>query len=134
MTFFTDECFIYKANALLEAFDRTHEIRALVDHFPRSTPDVDWIAAVSKWETKPVVVSGDGRILRNKVERAVLKEAQLTWFCLASGWTNLDWSTYAWKLIKVWPAVVGNAHRVLRPTVFEISPQTLKITRCFSLD
>jgi hypothetical protein len=133
ITFFTDECFIYKANALLEAFDRENKIRALVDHFPRGTPDVEWLRAVASWDPKPAIVCGDARILKNKVERAVLKDAGVTFLCLAPGWTNLPWPTFAWKIIKVWPDVVQEVTRVLRPTVFEISPQTLKIEKRYQL-
>ena len=85
MIFFTDECFMYKANKLVEAFDRENEIRPLLDHFERGTPDITWIPAISVWNPKPVVICGDGRILKNKVERQVLKEAGLNFICLASG-------------------------------------------------
>ena len=106
ITFFTDECFMRKANALLEAFDPENPIRALLDHFAPGTPDIEWIPAIAAWVPKPVIVCGDARILRNKVERAVLNEAGLTFICLAPGWTNLPWPTFAWKIIKVWPDVV----------------------------
>jgi hypothetical protein len=132
MIFFTDECFMYKANRLVEAFDRENEIRPLLDHFDRGTPDVKWIPAIAAWNPKPVVVCGDGRILKNRVERQVLKEAGLTFICLASGWTNLPWPTFAWKIIKVWPAIVvcGTA---IKPTVFEVSPNTLKVEKSYQL-
>ena len=67
MIFFTDECFMYKANTLLEAFDRENQIRPLLDHFPKGTPDTEWIAAISKWTPKPAVICGDARILRYRV-------------------------------------------------------------------
>lgn len=133
MIFFTDECFMYKANALLEAFDRNNEIRALLDHFERGTPDTVWISKIAQWAPKPVVVCGDGRILRNKVERKVLRDAELTFVCLASGWTNLSWDVFAWKIIKVWPAIVQSAGAVIRPTVFEVSPATLKVGKSYHL-
>jgi hypothetical protein len=133
MIFFTDECFMYKANALLEAFDRENEIRPLIDHFNSGTDDIAWIPAIAQWKPKPIVVCGDGRILRNKVERSVLKTAELTFVCLASGWTNLEWNQFAWKIVKAWPGIVQNASLAIRPTVFEISPQTLKIEKRYHL-
>lgn len=87
MIFFTDECFMYKANKLVEAFDRENEIRPLLDHFPAGTPDVEWIPAIAAWDPKPVVVCGDGRILKNKVERQVLKDAGLDLY-LFSEWMD----------------------------------------------
>lgn len=133
MIFFTDECFMYKANALLEAFDRENEIRPLLDYFERGTPDVAWIPSVAAWTPKPIIVCGDGRILRNKVERNVLKEAKLTFVCLSSGWTNLSWNVFAWKIVKAWPSIVQSAGGVIRPTIFEVSPQTLKIEKSYHL-
>ena len=133
MTFFTDECFIHKANALLEAFDRHNQIRAFLDCFNAGTPDEEWIPAVSRWEPKPVVISGDFRILKNKVQRQVLSDAGLTFVCLTDGWLNMRWNEYAWKLIKAWPNVVESTAAVLRPTVFEVSGSTLKVGKRYSL-
>jgi hypothetical protein len=116
----------------VEAFDRVNEIRPLLDYFPAGTPDTTWIATVAKWNPKPTVECGDGRILRNKVERQVLKEAGLTFVCLASGWTNFEWPVFAWKIIKVWPTIVASA-QVLQPTVFVVSPNTLKVEKEFQL-
>lgn len=133
MKFFTDECFMYKANALLEAFDRENQMIPLLDVFPPGTKDVVWIPQVAAWAEKPIVICGDGRILRNKVERETLRGAGLKFVCLASGWTNLDWPTFAWKLIKVWPAIVLTSQLALRPTVFEVSCQTLKVEKSYEL-
>ena len=134
MIFFTDECFMYPANALLEAFDRVNEIRALMDYFDRGTPDTVWLGSIAGWNPKPMVICGDGRILRNKVGRQALKDAAMTFFCLSSGWMHLDWSTFGWKIVKAWPGIVAEANRVIRPTVFEVSAQTLKISKAFHLE
>ena len=132
MIFFTDECFMYKANRLIEAFDRENEIRPLLDHFDRGTPDTVWIPSVAKWTPKPIVICGDSRILRNKVERKALIEAQLVFIYLQSGWVHLQWPVFAWKIIKAWPAIVVCAG-ALRPTVFEVSPNTLKVEKSYTL-
>jgi hypothetical protein len=132
MIFFTDECFMYKANKLVEAFDRDNVIKPPLDHFSAGTPDVEWIPAVAAWTPKPTIVCGDGRILRNKVERQVLKEAALTFICLSKGRTNLEWSVFAWKIIKVWPTIVISA-QAIKPTVFEVSAATLKVEKSYQL-
>lgn len=132
MIFFTDECFMYHANALVEAFDRKNEIRPLQDHFPRGTPDIEWISTVSQWTPKPAVVCGDGRILKNKVERQVLKEAGLTFICLQSGWTNMPWPEFAWKIIFAWPAIAICA-TAIQPTIFEVSAKTMKVEKRYQL-
>jgi hypothetical protein len=133
MTFFADECFMYEANALLEAFDRDNQIVPLLDRFEKATPDTVWIPSIAKWPEKPVVICGDGRILKNKAELQTLRAAQLMFVYLAPGWTNTPWPIFAWKIIKVWPTIVDSTARTLRPTVFEVRVATLKVEKRFAL-
>lgn len=53
--------------------DLDAQVEILADHFPTETPDVAWLKAVGKkgW----IVLSKDGRIRRDSVERAALKSA-----------------------------------------------------------
>lgn len=67
MIFFVDENISYRAAQILEIFDRDNEIRAHRDYFSPATPDVTWLAQISEWDPKPVVVCGDGRILRGDI-------------------------------------------------------------------
>ena len=117
----TDENFTPKMAQLLSAFDRTYTITPLTDHFARSTPDVDWMRGLSTWDPAPAVLCGDGRILRNRVERTVLKEADLMFVYLASGWTNIPWPVQAWKIIKVWPDIIKEVSRSRDPSLIEIT-------------
>lgn len=50
------------------------------DHFPQTTPDVDWLTEVGRrgW----VVLSKDERIRRNRIERAALESARVRAFFL----------------------------------------------------
>ena len=50
------------------------------DHFPQTTPDVEWLAEVGRrgW----VVLSKDERIRRNRIERAALEAAHVRAFFL----------------------------------------------------
>ncbi len=95
MIFFFDENIIEHVARILAAFDREHEMRHAVDHFERGTPDTEWIPAVALWKGDPVAVCADGRILRNKVERKVLKDSGLmfvyTWH--PAGQTRRGWTT-----------------------------------------
>lgn len=127
MTFFADENFTIHGVRLLEAFDLQNEIRHLTDSFDKGTPDVEWLGGVSTWIPKPIVVGGDGRILRNKVERQALRDADLSFVYLAPGWTNLRWQDMAWKLVRIWPDVVKNVERSRQATVFEIKTTSLKV-------
>jgi hypothetical protein len=74
VSFFTDENISPRVAQLLEVFDPENEVRAHKDSFAKGTPDTQWLQQISTWTPKPVVVCGDGRILRNRAELAILKE------------------------------------------------------------
>jgi hypothetical protein len=59
---------------------------------------------------------------RNKAERAALREAKLTFFCLSKVWTHMQIWEYPWRFIKIWPDIIETASRTSsRPQVFEVS-------------
>jgi len=119
--FFFDENISEYAARMLGAFDRKHEMRPLVDHFERGTPDTQWIPVVASWDGDPVAVCADGRILKNEVEKRVLKECGLMFVYLAPGWTHTKWHVYAWKIVKVWPEVVRNVEQAQFPIILEVT-------------
>jgi len=121
MIFFFDECVSPYMAAMLGQFDRDHEMRASSHYFDQGTPDTEWMPVVASWDNDVVVVSGDGRILRNKVERKVLKECGRSFVCLAPGWTKLPWNEYAWKIVKVWPDIRKNIEEARFSIILEVS-------------
>lgn len=131
MIFVTDECIMVHAARLLSAFDRENTIERLMDSVPQGTKDIEWLPKLAVRDPKPIVLTGDARILRNKVERAALAEAKLKFVCLSAGWMHLKWEDYAWKIIKAWPEIRGAVERTLKPTVFEVSTKNLKIERLY---
>lgn len=114
---------------MLEAFDPEHEIRAHRDHFEPGAPDTRWLATIAEWEPKPVVVCGDGRILRNPTERRVLMSCGLTFVYLEKGWTSAKWDDFAWRFVKVWPNIVRNASKTREPSVFAVNFSSLKVQK-----
>jgi len=110
--------------------EQKHQVRAHLDYFNSGTPDTEWMREVASWkeEESTVVVCGDSRILKNKVEKQVLKECGVTFVLLARGWTNLGWQDFAWKIVKVWPEIIKNVEHARYPMVFEVMVGTLKIT------
>ncbi len=76
-----------------------------------------------------MVISGDGRILKNKAERSALRDAKLSFFCLSKQWMNLPKYEFAWKFVKVWPDILENTKLMASwQCVFEVTGgKSLKI-------
>ncbi len=111
LRFFFDRNMSYRIVEMVRIFEGP---RHIVEHhderFHETTKDVEWLAELGKDEPKPIVISGDAAILRNKAEKAVLREADLTFFCLERGWTQRPFDEQAWMFLKVWPLIVSGAN------------------------
>lgn len=88
-----------------------HEVHALRDKFPPATSDESWIRTLGS-EGDWAVVSGDRKILKNPLEQAAWREAKLTTFFLAPGWSSLDHWAKAARLVQLWPSIEGSASTV----------------------
>lgn len=111
---------------MVTIFDRDHEIEHHDHQFDSTTADTIWLQEISRREIRPVVVSGDLRILRNRAEAQVLSDADLTFFVLEPGWTKLSWNDQAWKFLKVWPLITAKSNP-RRPSIFRVPMSTNKI-------
>jgi hypothetical protein len=118
--FFTDENFIHKAALMLRAFDDRHEIQPFLEQFERGTPDETWIPQIGARNTKPIIVSGDGRILTNAVQRQLLRESGCIYVHLVPGWTNTPWEMYAYRIVRYWPEVVRRCAAARQQTVLAL--------------
>jgi len=126
MHFFIDRNVPIALARMLANYDRVHTVIYHDDKFEKTTPDTIWLPAVSAWDPLPIVVSGDGRILRNPAELQILRGLPLTFFLFADGWAGIPWRDRAWKAIKVWPEVVAAASQ-RRPTIFRIPVSAAKV-------
>ena len=124
--FFSDENFSSKAARMLRIFDPDVDLRIHAENFEQGTPDTEWMSVVASWVPKPALLSGDGRILRNKRERATLKSCDLTFVHLSPGWTKIAWTEFAWKIIKAWPGIKSQVERTRAATVFKVHPRSLR--------
>ena len=117
---------------MIDAYDRHNTIRAHDDddRFSQTTADVEWIRVLATDGDPPwIIISGDGRILKNKIELAALKNSNLTFFCLARQWMSMKIHDQAWPFVKVWPDIVENA-KGTNPKIFEVSGgSSLKVER-----
>lgn len=123
MKFFVDRCFplrLMKALAIIE--ERAHQFTHLDEHFDQATPDVDWLRAIGGWTPKPIVLSGDARILTRRDEVQELMAQDLFFVTMYGGWPDQNVYEQTWKFFKVWPKIVEELGRCKAPTVFKIVP------------
>ena len=110
MRFFFDRCTPIAIARMAQAVEGGRQSITHHDEdrrFQPTTSDIEWMQELFKDGDPPwIVISGDGRILRNKAERKVLDEVGLPFFCLDKVWPNLEIYEYSWKFMKVWPKII----------------------------
>jgi hypothetical protein len=121
MTFFFDRCTSPRIAHMVDAYETSHTIRHHDDdsRFSKSTPDIEWIDAIGREAPPWAVVSGDGRILKNKHELAALRATRMRFFCLSSQWMRMPIHEQAWRFMKVWPQIAVSA-LTSRDMLFEV--------------
>lgn len=67
-----------------------------------------------------VVISRDGRILKNRLEREAFRRSKLILFVLASGWARLTFPEVAAKLLLRWPKIADQTALVSGGAAFEL--------------
>ena len=74
MRFFFDRNMSVYLARMIGVLERNHVIRHHDDdpRFAFNTPDTEWISILGKDEERWIVLSGDGRILRNRAEYSAL--------------------------------------------------------------
>lgn len=85
------------------------EVVHLSERFARDTPDERWLTELGAegW----IVVSGDTRISRNKVERLAWLESGLTVFFLDDGWSSRTFWVQAAELVRFFPDILLTAKK-----------------------
>jgi len=77
----------------------------LYQHFRKDAPDEQWIPWVGKqgW----VIITNDGRILKNPAERAALERANIKAVFLFRGFSQMKrWPQARW-LLRWWPRITN---------------------------
>ena len=92
-------------------------VETLADHFPINTPDVDWLKAVGDkgW----IVLSKDGRIRRDSVERTALRVAGVRAFFLTQ--QGLTGDEMADIFANALQGMVNRAHSQAAPFIYTLS-------------
>lgn len=125
-SFFFDENISEHLAQIVARFDRNNLIISHAEKFDKGTPDTVWIPEVASWSPKPVVVLGDGRVMRRSAEKLIVRESGLSFVVLASGWMNLSWDHQVWKFIRVWPSI-RDTTKTREPTVFDVAVGAAKV-------
>jgi hypothetical protein len=99
--------------------------------FHPKTEDTEWLRALGG-DGAPlwIVISGDGRILKNRAEKQVLDEVALPFICLDGGWPRKAIYEYAWRFMKAWPSILAEAKAATRGRIYRVhSGASLKVER-----
>jgi len=128
MTFFTDENVATPLGQMLRLFDRRHDILLHADRFDPGTPDDVWMPELAHTDPGAIVISGDGRIVKNPALKVVARQSRLSFVVLGESFMRTAWHDQAWKLIKAWPEIVKATSAVRRPTIFDLTISSLKVT------
>lgn len=64
-------------------------------------------------------VGGDGKILRNRAEIAVLAEIEMTYLVFSHTWCNKRIEETCWMFVKGWPRVVAAVGCLKVPSILE---------------
>jgi PIN like domain len=132
MRFFFDRNMSPRLARMIDIYERDSSVIHHDDdgRFAPTTTDVEWIRALAADDPPWVVLSGDGRILKNRVELAALNEARLTFFCMSKAWSHMGLHEYTWKFVKLWPSVVELAKSPSRK-IFEVAGAKIDLIRTY---
>lgn len=108
---------------LLKGLDRgEHEYTWLPSILGRGCPDEKWMDHIQDDDSPPFVICADGRILRNKQQKEVLKKSGIH-FVNVEALQNQLWQAQCLKLCRCWDDVLRACARVRHQTVIIISAQ-----------
>jgi hypothetical protein len=122
MRFFFDRCMPIRIARMVNAYESDHTVRHHDEdsRFSPTTTDEEWITTLGADDPPWVALSGDGRILTNKVMRVRLQNTGIRFFYMASPWMKMRLHEYAWKFIRIWPEIVDAALHS-RAQLFEVA-------------
>jgi hypothetical protein len=123
MTFFFDRCVpiaLAKMVSVLETKFHVIEHHDDCSQFDTKTTDIEWLRVIGKKNPKPIVLSGDGRILRRRAEAAALREQGLTFFVLGEEFENMPARLQAWKFLKSWVEIIKVCESLQDASIYEV--------------
>lgn len=123
MNFLIDRSFplrVMQCLAILEG--RKHTFTYLDEHFPQDTIDTVWLKGVGSWNPKPIILSGDGKILSKRDEIQELMKQDLFFVTMYGNWLEHSIYEQMWKFVKAWPTILKELEHCKVPTVLRVVP------------
>ena len=116
------------ALALNALFAGQHEIIHLRDRFGQGATDITWIRALSD-EAGWVVISGDRRITKNRLERDVFRASNLIGFFLSKGLYKARVVKQMERLLALWETMEQQAKLVEGGAMFELPMKSSRLVQ-----
>jgi hypothetical protein len=124
MRFFFDKNTCVRTARMLSIYEGRggHEVRHHDDdnRFNFKSTDIEILQTLHKEDPDWIFVGGDGMILRNKAELAVLAELDLTYLVFSYNWCNKKIEETCWMFIKGWPKVLSELQRLKEHSIVEL--------------
>jgi hypothetical protein len=121
---FFDNCTSPTLAATLDGFVQYLAHRAFhIKDMPcgRHALDLEWIQMLAERDDGPwIIITGDGRILKNKPERTALRQSGLSGFVLAPAYQKTPLNQVASLLIWRWPEMEQLLGLVAGPALYEL--------------
>lgn len=107
------------AHSLHALFAGKHEIVHIRHRFGAGVKDVDWIKELSS-EGRWIIISGDRRITRNKIEYAIFKSSNLVGFFLSRGLNKSPLIKQMERILALWQTIDTQSSIVKGGAMFEL--------------
>jgi hypothetical protein len=121
---FFDNCTSPTHAATLDGFVSHLGHRAFhISNLPcgRHASDLDWIKMLAERNDGPwIIITGDGRIVKNKPERTALRQAGLSGFVLSPAYQKTPINQVASILVWRWPEMEQLLGLVAGPALYEL--------------
>lgn len=114
------------AAALHALFEGDHEVVHLRARFGPGVKDREWIESLSA-EGRWIVISGDRRIARNRVEYAAFRSSRLVGFFLAKGLYKAPVVKQMERILALWSAIETQSGIVAGGAMFLLPMKSTKL-------
>ncbi|MEL6966662.1 MAG: DUF5615 family PIN-like protein [Pseudomonadota bacterium] len=116
------------AKSLRALFEGEHEVVHIRERFGIGISDLEWISQLTR-EGTWVIISGDRRITRNRVEYAAFRDSRLVGFFLSKGLYKSSVVKQLERLLALWAAIETQAGIVEGGAMFELQSKSTKLTQ-----